>query len=72
MPWGLSPAHIMILLVPIGMVVLLAVAVIRAVASPQRPADPPLDDAVATLRLRYSRGEITEAEFEQMKRTLGA
>jgi putative membrane protein len=72
MPWGLTPAHIVILLVPIGAVVLIAVAVVRAVASPQSPAGPPLDDALATLRLRYARGEISEAEFEQMKETLGA
>jgi uncharacterized membrane protein len=67
----LTPAHLVILLVPVGMVVLIAVAVIRAVASPRRPAGPSWDAALATLRLRYSRGEISEAEFEQMKRTLG-
>jgi uncharacterized membrane protein len=71
MPWGLTPAHLVILLVPVGMVVLIAAAMIRAVASPRRPAGPLWDDALATLRLRYSRGEISEAEFEQMKRTLG-
>ena len=71
MPWGLTPAHMVILLVPAGIVVLIGAAVIRAVASPRRPASPPWDDALATLRLRYSRGEITEGEFEQMKRTLG-
>jgi uncharacterized membrane protein len=61
----------MILLVPVVMVVLIAAAVIHAAASPRRPAGPPWDAALANLRLRYSRGEISEAEFEQMKRTLG-
>jgi uncharacterized membrane protein len=76
MPWGLSAAHIVILLVillvPVGAAVLIAAAVIRTAASPQRPAGPPVDDALASLRLRYARGEISEAEFEQMKRTLSA
>ncbi len=71
MPWGLTPAHVLILLVPVGAVVLLVAAVVRVVAPRQRMPGPPLDDALATLRVRYARGEISESEFEQMKRTLG-
>jgi len=40
----------------------------RLTTAPRRAVG---DAALATLRLRYSRGEISEAEFEQMKRTLG-
>ncbi|MEX1173050.1 MAG: SHOCT domain-containing protein [Chloroflexota bacterium] len=36
-------------------------------SSDARPRDEPMD----ILRARFARGEITEAEFEQAKRTLG-
>ena len=35
------------------------------------PTAPPADPAVQILRERFARGEITQAEFDERRRTLG-
>lgn len=41
-------------------------------AADQRTDDHPRPDPMDILRERFARGEITEAEFEQVKRALGS
>ena len=74
--WG-GPAG---LLWSVGCLLLIAGIVIAAVwlvaRLAERPAERPQSvasspDALETLRMRYARGEITEAEFSQAKSVLG-
>ncbi len=60
------------LLVIVGLVILVVWAVNRS-SSPGRSSAPPPDgsNALDILRERFARGEITEQQFEQAKKTLG-
>ncbi len=60
------------LLMVVGLVVLVVWAVNRSSSRGQSSA-PPLDDsnALDILRERFARGEISEQEFEQARKTLG-
>jgi uncharacterized membrane protein len=66
MPWGLTPAHlivmIMIIMIMASPIAILLFA-LRRNSGGQLPA--PYDPAVEELRLRYGRGEITQVEFEE-------
>lgn len=63
----------------LGLLVLLAIWAIRALGRSQgrelgtfnSPASRPDDRALAVLKERYARGEITKDQFDQMRRDLG-
>lgn len=57
------------LLVLIGLVVLLIWGV-SALSAPRATPGAGDDDALAILRRRYARGEISQAEYEQARRAL--
>ena len=57
-------------LVVVGLVVLIIWAVSRS-THVVSSSGPDRTDALEILRLRYARGEITEAEFVQAKKVLG-
>jgi putative membrane protein len=62
------------ILLVIGLVVLIVWAVSRSrhgVSSSSPDRVPDRADALEILRLRFARGEITEAEFVQAKKALG-
>lgn len=60
------------LLLTIGIVVLVVAAITGlGGAGGRRSEGPPRPQPIDILRERLARGEITEAEFEQTKRTLG-
>ncbi|MDO8484991.1 MAG: SHOCT domain-containing protein [Candidatus Limnocylindrales bacterium] len=60
------------LVVLIGIVVLVVWAMNGFNRAADRRTDPsPRPDPMDILRERFARGEITEAEFEQVKRALG-
>jgi putative membrane protein len=63
--WGLVG-----LVLLVGLVVLVVWAVSRATRGVPS-ASPDRVDALEILRLRFARGEITEAEFLQAKKALG-
>lgn len=50
------------------LIVWLLISLVRNADGPRRP---PRDPAVEELRVRFARGEITEADFEQGMRLLG-
>lgn len=58
------------LLVMVGLVVLIVWAVV-AVSRGGQSREPERPTALDILRERYARGEITQQEFEQAKKTLG-
>jgi putative membrane protein len=58
------------LLLVIGLVVLIVWAVSRSTHHVSSPSSDRVD-ALEILRLRFARGEITEAEFVQAKKVLG-
>ncbi len=60
------------LLLIVGLAILVVWVVNRS-SNPGRSSAPPTErsDALDILRERFARGEITEQEFEQAKRTLG-
>jgi uncharacterized membrane protein len=59
------------LLVVIGLVILIVWAVSRSRHGTTWASGPDRVDALEILRLRFARGEITEAEFVQAKKVLG-
>lgn len=64
------------LFVMVGFVVLVVWAIGAATRGgatrePDRPAAPERPSALDILRERYARGEITQEEFEQARKTLG-
>ncbi len=54
----------------LGVVLVVALIWFFATGRPGRDR-PPTDDAAATLRSRFARGEITAEEYEQARRVLG-
>ena len=50
------------------LVVIVVWALVTAVAGRDRPA---AEDAAQILKVRFARGEITQAEYEQARRLLG-
>ena len=61
-----------------GLVLLIGIVVLVVwamrgfdLAADRRPDTSPRPDPMDILRVRFARGEITEAEFEQAKRVLG-
>jgi putative membrane protein len=58
----------------IVLVVLFVLAFTRGArpAAPPPPPTPPIDPALQVLRERFARGEISAAEFEERRRTLGS
>lgn len=58
------------ILLVIGLVVLIVWAVSRSTHG-ESSSSPDRVDALEILRLRFARGEITEAEFVQAKKALG-
>ncbi len=65
--WGPGMGFLGPLLAFLGPLVALAVGVIRR---PSRTSAPPQDSAMDILRTRYAKGEITQDEFEAMRRDL--
>lgn len=57
-------------LVVLGLLVLLAVWVVREVGSFDDERAPASEDALQTARQRYARGEIDREEFEQLRSDL--
>lgn len=71
MPWGFTPFHMFIgigFFVPIILVAVL-VAIFRNSARVGRYR--PYDPAAEQLRMRFARGEITQADYENGMRLLG-
>lgn len=75
MTWGLTPAHAIILLVTIIAVFAIPIAIIwllvLLVRNSSEPGSGRHDLAVEQLRVRFARGEISQAEFEEAMRALG-
>lgn len=71
---GFGPAGLLwslfSVLVIVGLVVLIIWAASRSTRSISA-SGPDRTDALEVLRMRYARGEITEAEFVQAKKVLG-
>ena len=72
---GLSAGHpgfwgLVVMLIVIGLVALIVWAIWR-VTRGARSTSPDRSDALEILRMRFARGEITEAEFIQAKKVLG-
>jgi putative membrane protein len=51
-------------------IVVLAVVLVRRLSHPNQPGGHRPDDALAILKARYARGEITREQFSQMKEDL--
>ena len=64
--WGLG-----IILVVVGIVIVAAWAVMRVTPGSTTTSAPAGPEALELLRLRFAKGEISEAEFTQAKRVLG-
>ncbi len=64
----LTPTHLLIVAVLIGIVCLLFLAA-RSVFG--GPSSGRYDPAAEQLRMRFARGEITQAEYEEAMRALG-
>src|SRR3990170_2558018 len=69
MTWGAGAAGPLWMLAGLAFVVGIVMIVAWAI---QRAGGAPEDDAVATLRARFARGEIDAAQFEEMRRVLGS
>ncbi len=73
--WGMGPDGWLWMLGGLILFIGIVVLVVRGMGGYNRPADRPTDnprrEPMDILRARFARGEITEAEFEQAKRTLG-
>lgn len=74
--WGMGLGGSLWMVGGIILLVGIVVLVVWAVGGYSRPADRrtdggPRQEPLDILRERFARGEITEAEFEQAKRTLG-
>lgn len=65
--WGIAMILFWVLII-VGIVLLIAWLVRGSQA--QRPAGPSEDRALTLLRERFARGEISQEQFEQMRRTL--
>lgn len=75
MTWGLTPIHPVIVLVSIIAVFAIPIAIIwllvLLVRNSSEPRSGRQDPAVEQLRVRFARGEIGQAEFEEAMRALG-
>jgi uncharacterized membrane protein len=75
MTWGLTPIHSIILLVSVIAVFAIPIAIIwllvLLVRNSSGPGSGRGDPAVEQLRVRFARGEISPAEFEEAMRALG-
>ena len=69
MTWGAGTAGWLWMLAGLALMVGVILIVIWAI---QRAGGGPDDDALAALRARFARGEIDAAQFEEMRRVLGA
>ncbi len=61
------------ILLLLGLVALVGVLTVRLLRSPNGKASPPpsFDRALEIVRERYAKGEISQAEFETLKKNLG-
>ena len=66
--WGMGGAGWIWMI--LGVVIIVAIVWFIAVALPGRDRSP-VEDAGATLRSRFARGEISAEEYEQARRVLG-
>ncbi len=75
MTWGLTPIHPVIVLVSIIAVFAIPIAIIwllvLLVRNSSEARSGRQDPAVVQLRVRFARGEISQAEFEEAMRALG-
>ena len=74
--WGMGPDGWLWMLGGLIVLIGIVVLVVRGTGGYNRAADrrtdsSPRPDPMDILRERFARGEITEAELEQAKRTLG-
>lgn len=75
--WGMGLGGWVLMLGGLVVLIGIVVLVVWAMsgfnrAADRRPDTSPRPDPMDILRERFARGEITEAEFEQAKRTLGS
>jgi putative membrane protein len=68
--WGLILMVGLVKLVILVAIIALAVVLVRRLSQPNQSAGHHSDDAVAVLKARYARGEITREQFIQMKEDL--
>lgn len=66
--WGMGLGGWLWMVLGIVLVVVVVWALVSAVAGRERPST---DDAAQILEVRFARGEITQAEYEQARRLLG-
>ena len=75
MTWGLTPIHPIILLASVVAVFAIPIAIIwllvLLVRNSSERGSGRQDPAVEQLRVRFARGEISQAEFEEAMRALG-
>jgi uncharacterized membrane protein len=75
MTWGLTPIHPVIVLVSIIAVFAIPIAIIwllvLLVRNSSEARSGRQDPAVEQLRVRFARGDISQAEFEEAMRALG-
>jgi putative membrane protein len=68
--WGLMQIAVVVKLVVLVGIVVLALILVRRLSRPNQPSDRHSEDALAVLKARYARGEITREQFLQMKEDL--
>lgn len=74
--WGMGAGGWLWMVGGLVLLIGIVVLVVRGMGGYDRPADRssdarPREEPMDILRARFARGEISEAEFEQAKRTLG-
>ncbi len=68
--WGAMLIVGLVKLVILVGIVVLAVVLVRRLSQPNQTGGHHADDALAVLKARYARGEITREQFLQMKEDL--
>ena len=68
--WGAVLIIGLVKLAILAALVVLAVFLVRRLGRPNQPPDHHSEDALAVLKARYARGEITREQFLQMKEDL--
>jgi len=68
--WGLMLIAVVVKLVVLAGIVALALIIVRRLSRPSQSSDRHYEDALAILKGRYARGEITREQFIQMKEDL--
>ena len=72
--WGMGLGGWLWMIGGLILVIALVVLLVRGLSGPagaERDGSRPQATALEVVRERFARGEITEAEFEQAKKTLG-